>query len=636
MASNDSGSGIRLVAFDDQQKLTAPIRNATSEPVTLFQELSPCISFIEQQTKEKKIVILITTVLEDNLLQTFESLAPIEAILISSTIEIDIDTLPTKVIDVYYQPENLLRSLTELLDAIEMRINVGSFLFNHQTDASDNLSFYFYNLWKNYVENPKSTKKSLIDQARLIFSSNNQIKGSIQQFESSYKPNVTLTWLDRQRYPFPYHVLISNALRSHNKEILSLTRCFIDDLTKQMKPATTISNCKQVYLGTKISMNLIEQFEQRVKTDIVAFQCFLRVTQSRANALVEATQPSRRRNWANVLFKIDMNDALCASSTEAIIIDMATPFKILCVTRSTGANNTQQLLTIIKLSALNKNERDKLFQEFIQQQEKLGRTINDLLRRMGTDISDDEALADEYKARGEWSQAADSFARITDPNVRVLNKYGCLLQEHLYNPSNALRCHQQALLKANDREHAETLVHLGVVYKSMKQHAESFKVYSQALEWFENEEERDPTMIACCLIGLGTAHWSLQKLPEALECMEKALAIREHEVKPKNELDIATCVGNISNILHDQGDIERSLSYAIRTADLLSKCGKDDTRFAAALNNLGAIYRTKGDFVKAREYFERALKSLPDEKHPYRRSALANITALETIEKMKK
>ncbi|CAF4985729.1 unnamed protein product, partial [Rotaria magnacalcarata] len=45
---------------------------------------------------------------------------------------------------------------------------------------------------------------------------------------------------------------------------------------------------------------------------------------------------------------------------------------------------------------------------------------------------DDEALADEYKARGEWSQAADSFARITDPNVRVLNKYGCLLQEHLY------------------------------------------------------------------------------------------------------------------------------------------------------------------------------------------------------------
>ncbi|CAF4983466.1 unnamed protein product, partial [Rotaria magnacalcarata] len=81
-------------------------------------------------------------------------------------------------------------------------------------------------------------------------------------------------------------------------------------------------------------------------------------------------------------------------------------------------------------------------------------------------------------------------------------------QEHLYNPSNALRCHQQALLKANDREHAETLVHLGVVYKSMKQHAESFKVYSQALEWFENEEKRDPTMIACCLIGLGTAHWS--------------------------------------------------------------------------------------------------------------------------------
>ncbi|CAF3455938.1 unnamed protein product [Rotaria socialis] len=636
MASNDNGSGKCLVVFDDQQKLAVSIRNATSEPVTLFQELSSCISFIEQQAKDNKIVILITTTLEDNFLQTFESLAPIEAILISSTIEIDIDTFPSKVIDVYYRLENLLGSLIEILDAIEIRINVGSFLFNHQPDASDNLSFYFYNVWKNDAENPKSTKKSLIDQARLIFSSNNQIKGSIQQFESSYKPNVTLTWLDRQRYPFPYHVLISNALRSHNKKILSLTRCFIDDLTKQMKPATTISNCKQVYLGVKISMNLIEQLEQRVKTDIVAFQCFLRVTQSRSNALVDATRPSRRRNWANVLFKIDMNDALCASSTEAIIIDMATPFKILCVTRSSGANDTQQLLTIIKLSALNKNERDKLFQEFIQRQEKLGRTINDLLQTMGTDISNDEALADEHIARGEWSQAADIFARITDPNVRVLNKYGCLLREHLYNPSDALRCHQQALLKANDREHAETLLHLGVVYKSMKESAESFKVNSQALKWFENEEKRDPTMIARCLTGVGTAHWSLKELPEALDCMEKALAIREHEVKPKNELDIATCIGNISNILHDQGDIERSLSYATRTVDLLSKCEKDDARFAAALNNLGAIYRTKGDLVKAREYFERALKSLPDEKHPYRRSPLANIAALDKIEKMTK
>ncbi|CAF4365339.1 unnamed protein product, partial [Rotaria sordida] len=34
--------------------------NATIEPIELFQELSSCISFIEQQIKENKVVILIT------------------------------------------------------------------------------------------------------------------------------------------------------------------------------------------------------------------------------------------------------------------------------------------------------------------------------------------------------------------------------------------------------------------------------------------------------------------------------------------------------------------------------------------------------------------------------------------------
>ncbi|CAF5103110.1 unnamed protein product, partial [Rotaria sp. Silwood1] len=100
---------------------------------------------------------------------------------------------------------------------------------------------------------------------------------------------------------------------------------------------------------------------------------------------------------------------------------------------------------------------------------------------------DDEALADEYIERSEWSQAATIFARIINPNVRVLNKYGCLLREHLNNLSGALECHQQALLKATDREQAETLIYLGLVHKSMKQHAEAFDVYSRALQWFENE-----------------------------------------------------------------------------------------------------------------------------------------------------
>jgi hypothetical protein len=377
MASKDSG--ISVVAFEEQQKFSTSIRNVINE---LFDQLSSCISFIEQQTKENRAVILITTTIEENILQTFESLMSVESILILSTITNDLDILPSKVIGIYPQADTLLRALSQVIDAIEVQLTVKSLVFNRQKDGNDNLNFYFYNLWKNYVKDQNSTKKSFVEQARLFFPSNNQIKSSINDFETSYRSNDILSWFDKHRHPFPYYLLISNALRNHNQEILSLVRFFLNDLNKQMKPATP----GQVYLGTKLPLTLIDELEQQTKTDIISFQCFLPVTRSRANALVEATRPSRRHKMGNVLFKIDLNDALCATQGDTIFIDMATPFLISCVTRSSGAGSSQQLLTIVKLMALDKHDRHQLFEQFIQRQQKLGKTIDDLLQKMGPNI----------------------------------------------------------------------------------------------------------------------------------------------------------------------------------------------------------------------------------------------------------
>jgi tetratricopeptide (TPR) repeat protein len=251
-------------------------------------------------------------------------------------------------------------------------------------------------------------------------------------------------------------------------------------------------------------------------------------------------------------------------------------------------------------------------------------------------LSEDEAAADEFMSRGEWTQAADAFGRIDNPNVRVLNKLGCLLREHLQNLPGALECHQQALLKATDREQAETLMYLGIVHNDMKQPDEAMKYYSQALQWYENVKPKDPAIIARCLVGLGNAHWACGNLDEALDCAERALVLREQEVKPRNDFDIAGCLGNMGNILHDQGNMERALECSKRAVDLFSKCEKDDPRLAASLNNLGAIYQVCGNYSKARECFERAFESLPDENHPYRTSVLNNIARLNAVEEAEK
>jgi tetratricopeptide (TPR) repeat protein len=233
---------------------------------------------------------------------------------------------------------------------------------------------------------------------------------------------------------------------------------------------------------------------------------------------------------------------------------------------------------------------------------------------------------------GRWAQAVDALARIEEPNVRVLNKQGCLLREHLKDLPGALECHLEALVQATDQGKAETLMYLGIVHHDMEQYVDAIKYYSQALEWYEKQPIKDSAMIARCLVGLGNAHWARGELDDALACAERALVLREHAVQPRNDFEIASCLGNMGNILHDQGDIGRALTCAKRAVEILSTCARGDPRLAASLNNLGVMYQGCGEYGKAREYFERALKSFPDENHPHRKSTLNNIARLNEIE----
>lgn len=379
MASKDSG--ICIISFDEQQKLTASIRNVLNES---FTNLSTCLSFIEQQTKDGKAIVLITTTVEDNVLLKFEPLKSIEAVLILSSIEKDLETLPNKIIGIYSQAESLLRALTQLIDTLQIQLDIRNIRFN---SGSDNLSFYFHYLWKNHSKE-QQTKQYLIEQSRVYLQSYNQLKSYLNDFETNYRSNDVLSWFDSHRHPYPYHILLSHALRRHDQEVLDSARFFLNDLNRQFK----CTNFGQVYLGMKLPVQFIDELEQKTKDDIFTFQSYLKVTTSRADALLEATQSTRQYKMANVLFKIDLNHAPCAVRGETVYIDMYTPFRISCVTRSQSSGNNLQLLTIIKLIALDRNEREQFYEQFIQRQAKLGRTIEDLLKRLAMNIRFDRVL----------------------------------------------------------------------------------------------------------------------------------------------------------------------------------------------------------------------------------------------------
>ena len=355
------GSGICVVAFDNQEKVAAAVRSATIESVKSFRELSSLTSFLQ---RTKKSIVIITIIDEKNALELFESTDSVEAVFILSLITRELNTYPSKVIGVYLQAESLLRALPETLETIETQLNARSLLINHQLDRQDNPDFYFYDIWKNETNEKKHLKTSFIIQARHLFQSNDQIQFLIDDFENLYRRNQVLLWLNTSRYAFPYHLLLSHALRTHDEATLSSARFFFKHLERYLRPLPS----GQVYLGTKLPMKHVRRLENHRKEDAVAFQCFLPLTQSRANAFSDATKSSRRENLLNVLFKMEMNGALGLPIGDQFLLDMGTPFHIQYITRTMGANGKQEELVIIKLIALSGNEREKLLEKFLIRQ----------------------------------------------------------------------------------------------------------------------------------------------------------------------------------------------------------------------------------------------------------------------------
>lgn len=166
----------------------------------------------------------------------------------------------------------------------------------------------------------------------------------------------------------------------------------------------------------------------------------------------------------------------------------------------------------------------------------------------------------------------------------------------------------------------------------MQRNDEALAMYTQAFEWLNTQKQPDWVKISRCLVGMSTTQRALGRLDNALDCAEQALAIREHRIEPRDEFGIAACLGNMGNILHDQGDIDRALSCALRALHLLNRCQTGDPRLAAALNNVGTLYQSIGEAEKAREYYQRALQSLPNEKHPHHECTLENINHLNLHE----
>lgn len=93
----------------------------------------------------------------------------------------------------------------------------------------------------------------------------------------------------------------------------------------------------------------------------------------------------------------------------------------------------------------------------------------------------------------------------------------------------------------------------------------------------------------------------------ALECLNRALSIREHVFGPYHP-DVATCYNNIGGVYMNQGDYTKALEYFNRALSIREHVfGANQPDVANDCNCIGFAYYKQGNYSQALDYYSRAL-----------------------------
>ncbi len=177
-------------------------------------------------------------------------------------------------------------------------------------------------------------------------------------------------------------------------------------------------------------------------------------------------------------------------------------------------------------------------------------------------------------------------------------------------------------------EVAATLNNLGSVYGSLGCHKEGHGYLERALKIQEGHYGKDHVETVATLTNLGRAYGSLGDYLKKRDYLERALKIQEahygkdHVESTVTLTNLGIAYGSLGDHEKAQDCLERALKIneglTCRVIDLdkaaIMRCyqlrviNEDDVEVAVTLANLGSAYGSLGDYVKARDYLERALR----------------------------
>ncbi|CAF0991751.1 unnamed protein product [Adineta steineri] len=286
---------------------------STINHIKKFDDLDKCKKYIEEASKDDKLVLLISGQLGQQLVPLIHQLQHISAIYIYSedkendkiwarnfpklkTIKSDLEMLVSRIIE-----DHKHRSNTEELVWINMHTTTSdaegvSTVVNSPFVFSQLLIDCLLRLTSNEMD-----KNELIRCCKKEYEGNHVELANLNEFQNEYSPEKALWWYTRESF---FYKTLNAALCTQNIHMMFLYRSFLTDTYHQLQQCQ--SKCSvRVYRRQQMSIDALYDL-QNYRGQLVSVKSFLSTTRRKPiTDFYKDVDTTQQNSFEQVLFEID-------------------------------------------------------------------------------------------------------------------------------------------------------------------------------------------------------------------------------------------------------------------------------------------------------------------------------------------
>ncbi|CAF3438628.1 unnamed protein product [Rotaria sp. Silwood2] len=507
-----------------------------------YTDIDKCLEII-LNIQTEHILLVVSGSLAHLILPRLQSIRSVRAVFIFCEVsELHsnlLDEYPRKIVDIYTDRDNLIKSITDTMKLIEKQDMVFR-MFDCKQKSTRNLtkesaSFLWNQLLVDVLRKmptDEQAKNDMLDYCSAYYRNNRQELKKIESFRTSYTPNDAVKYYTAESFLYK---LLNKALRTEDITLLYTFRLFIIDL------------CAQLDVGKK---ELIEKESEPL-------------TLYRGQRISKEEFENLKNNIGAL---IATNGFISTSRDENISIEF------LQSSLSYLDENMIRMQMIIKADP--KTLKNVIFADVSDQS--VIKLEKEVLFSLGAVFRIDECEFDETNCMGKV------FLTATDEGSTTLQSYLDAQKHQLQVYSPLIYFGRLLMVEMNEVERAEE--YFQMLLKTLpSDHSDIADVYNQI--------GATHYMKAQTLIGSGKE----SELSQALEVFEKALEMWQN-MYGENHIRTAFSFHNIGSVYNDREEYDRALDYYERGLQIVENTQSEDSIFKANLTwNCGILKERMGD-----------------------------------------